>query len=120
MSLDRWGFVRRNRSADAQQALSVLDLPVLTIWGANDLNVDAHRNAQIYHETLAGRHVATRIIVRPEATHGLLKACAYNWQLTEDWTSFAVMRFLVEGRYAYAPGALEEIASWILELSKNQ
>jgi len=120
MAMDRWGFVRGNRSADAQQALSVLDLPVLTIWGANDLNVDAYRNAQMYHEALTGRHVATRIIVWPDATHGLLKAHAYNWQLTEDWTAFAFMRFLVEGRYAYAPGTLEEIASWILEASKGQ
>lgn len=120
MSPDRWGFIRRNRTADAQQALSTLDLPVLAIWGADDLNVDARQSAQIYRDALAGRHAATQIIVWPEATHGLLKTHAYNWQLTQDWTPLAIMRFLAEGRYAYAPGALEEISSWILERSKDQ
>ncbi len=113
MSEDRWRFIRQNREADAREPLSTLDLPLLAIWGAEDLNVDAVRNAAIYREILAKRDVPTRILLWPDATHGLLKAPAYNWQLTEDWSGFAYARFLAEGRHAFAPGALDMIATWI-------
>lgn len=55
----------------------------------------------------------------PEATHGLLKASAYNWQLTDDWSCFAVARFFVEGRHTYAPGALDTITGWIQAKSQD-
>ncbi len=119
MSHDRWGFVQRNRSADARQELSTLDLPLLAFWGADDLNVNAARNAAIYRETLAGRAVSTEIIVWPGATHGLLKARAYNWQLLEDWSAIARVWFLAEGRYAYASGTIAKIADWIAQESKG-
>ncbi|GGH38092.1 hypothetical protein SAMN05444007_11068 [Cribrihabitans marinus] len=113
MSPDRWGFVRRNRGADAREALSRLDLPLLAIWGAEDLNVDADRNASIYRELVAQSDTGRRIIVWPDATHGLLKAAAYNWQLTDDWSWFAKLRFVAEGRYAFAPGALDVVMNWM-------
>ncbi|MEP5152315.1 alpha/beta hydrolase [Planktotalea sp.] len=119
MSRDRWGFNQRNRTADARQALSTLELPLLAIWGADDLNVDAVRNAEIYLEALARRNEATQIIVWPEATHGLLKARSYNWQLTKDWSWFAIMRFLAEGRYAYSPGTINAIAIWVLGVTQD-
>ncbi len=114
MGADRWQFIRLNREADARDALTRLDLPVLAIWGADDLNVDPVRNAAIFRDALSGRDKVTEIIIWPEATHGLLKASAYNWQLAVDWTWFAMVRFLLEGRHAYAPGALDTITGWIL------
>lgn len=120
MSPDRWRFISRNRNLDASEALSALDLPLLAIWGAEDLNVDAAGNATIYRDILAGREVPTRVVVWPEATHGLLKAAGYNWQLTEDWSPFAKLRFIAEGRHAYAPGALDMIADWVLEIDQGR
>ncbi|MEO1110142.1 MAG: alpha/beta hydrolase [Pseudomonadota bacterium] len=113
LSIDRWRFIRENRNADAREALAAFDLPLLAMWGGDDLNVDAARNAAIYRGILAEREDLTRIIVWPNATHGLLKAPAYNWQLTEDWSLSAVIRFLAEGRFAFSPGALDAIADWI-------
>ncbi|MEQ5869122.1 alpha/beta hydrolase [Sagittula sp. NFXS13] len=117
-SPDRWRFIHQNRSADARQALSVLDLPLLAVWGSEDLNVDPHRNAAAFKDSLGLRDAPTRIRIMPDATHGLLKAHAYNWQLSEDWSSYAIGRFLVEGRHAFAPGALDQISDWIRELSE--
>ncbi|ARC90326.1 alpha/beta hydrolase [Rhodovulum sp. MB263] len=119
MTTDRWQFLRRNHSADARGALGRLDLPLLAIWGQDDLNVDASRNAAIYREILAGREDGTRIVLWPKATHGLLKSAAYNWQLTQDWSLFAKLRFVLEGRHAYAPGILDTIMGWIEDRSRD-
>ncbi|NIY78781.1 alpha/beta hydrolase [Celeribacter sp. HF31] len=117
MSPDRWQFIRLNRGADAREALSTLDIPLLALWGAEDLNVDPVRNPEIFRETLGSRpdrtRIPARIVVFPHATHGLLKAPEYNWQLSSDWSRVAVARFLLEGRYAYAPDALNTMFDWI-------
>ncbi|MGB3556008.1 MAG: alpha/beta hydrolase, partial [Jannaschia sp.] len=108
----RWAFIRRNRDADASADLARLDLPILAIWGAEDLNVDAIADAASYRSLLAD-NPAARVLVAPDATHGLLKAGPYNTQLTADWPWWVTARFLVEGRYAFAPGALSQVVDWI-------
>lgn len=113
MSEARWGFIQRNRFADAGLDLRQLSLPLLAVWGANDLNVDALNDAAFYEAALADRHEATRLHVLPDATHGLLKAGPYNYQLVWQWPWHAQLRFLLEGREAYAPGALDLITHWI-------
>lgn len=113
MSQDRWRFIRENRDADARAALARLDLPLFAVWGADDLNVDAENNAATYTDLVAGRNANNRIIIWPDATHGLLKARAYNWQLIEQWSWFATLRFLAEGRHAFAPGSLDAVTEWI-------
>ncbi|QQM33020.1 alpha/beta hydrolase (plasmid) [Martelella lutilitoris] len=118
MPADRWQFIRINRYADARAALARLDLPLLAIWGANDLNVEPERNAAIFGEFVSGRNSHSEIIIWPGATHGLLKSSAYNWQLADDWSRFAIMRFVLEGRHAFAPGALDTITEWILARGK--
>ena len=119
MSADRWQFIQINRYADARAALARLNLPLLAIWGADDLNVDPARNAAIFRALLAGRNSQNEIIIWPEATHGLLKASAYNWQRPDDWSWFAILRFVLEGRHAYAPGALDTITGWILARNRD-
>lgn len=110
---ERWRFLRENRHSDAREALARLDLPLFAVWGAGDLNVDAARDAATYRRLVADRHAATQIILWPEATHGLLRAAPYNWQLVENWSWLAKLRFLLEGRHAYAPGFLTVLTTWI-------
>lgn len=114
LSEARWGFIRRNRLADARSDLERLSLPVLALWGADDLNVDAAHDAAVYQTALGNRHQATSLVVLPDATHGLLKAGPYNYQLVSQWPWHAQLRFLWEGRHAYAPDALDLITDWIL------
>ena len=115
MPRDRWQFVRQNRNADSREALATLDIPLLAIWGADDLNVNPVRNAEIFRELLTDRAELARVVVVPNATHGLLKSSAYSWQLLQDWSHYAVARFLFEGRYAYAPDALGTLFRWVEE-----
>ncbi|WP_404384035.1 alpha/beta hydrolase [Caenispirillum salinarum] len=111
---DRRAFIRRNRTADATDDLRRLRLPLLALWGANDLNVDAAGAARVYRDTAAGNHPANRIVTVPGATHGLLKADRYNTQLVSQWPWYTLGAFLLEGRRAYAPGTLDTILDWIL------
>ncbi|QPH54694.1 alpha/beta hydrolase family protein [Pontivivens ytuae] len=114
MSEARWGFIRRNRAEDARGDLAGLDVPLLAIWGEEDLNVDAEHDAQVYRDLVGGRHPANRVVVVPDATHGLLKAGPYNRQLVSEWSWDMELRFVLEGRHAFADGALEEITGWIV------
>lgn len=113
MSPERWAFVRRNLHEDATHDLKKLEVPVLAMWGAEDLNVNPAVNAEIYRKTVGGNHPANRIDVIPDASHGLLRAVPYNMQLTSEWSWLTTLRFLMEGRDAYAPGALETITEWV-------
>ena len=113
MSPERWAFVRRNLHEDATDELKKLKIPVLALWGADDLNVNPEINADIYRKTVGGNHPANRIEVIPDATHGLLKSTPYNTQLTSQWPWLTTLRFLMEGQHAYAPGVLETITGWV-------
>ena len=109
----RAAFVERNRGSDATDDLAAFDLPLLALWGASDLNVDAVANARDYDRLVAHRHPANRVVIVANATHGLLKAGPYNYQLVEHWPWWATLRFALEGRHAYAPDAIDRIVGWI-------
>lgn len=111
---DRWRFIKRNRSADASKRLQTFSVPLLAVWGAEDLNVDPHRNASIYRELVLKNNEANKVVVLPDATHGLLKSGPYNSQLVSEWGWPTTLRFLLEGRHAFAPGSFDIINSWIL------
>ena len=100
--------------------MTQLNIPLIVIWRANDLNVDAINDATIYERLLTDHNTDARIVVWPNATHGLLKSNAYNWQLIEDWSWLAKLRFIVEERYAFASGSLEAVTTWIFGQSHNK
>lgn len=116
----RWTFIQRNRNEDARDFLGELEIPTLAMWGENDLNVDAANDAAIYRATLLNRHPANDVVVVPNATHGLLKASPYNAQLTSTWPWHTVLRFTMEGRYAWAPGSLDVMIDWITARASPQ
>lgn len=105
MNRDRWAFIQRNRNEDARDYLRQLSIPTLAMWGQDD--------AAIYLEDLVQNHPANRVVIVADATHGLLRASPYNAQLVSDWSFYCVAMFLLQGRYAYAPGAIDQIVDWI-------
>lgn len=114
MSPARWRFVKQAQAEDARPWLARLRIPTLALWGADDLNVDAQANAAAY------RALSTATIhVIPNATHGLLRAPPYNWQLTQTWPVTTKLRFVIAGRRAFAPGALDLISDWVLTQSPS-
>lgn len=118
VTAERLAFIRRNRHADASDAIAQVDAPFLAVWGAEDLNVDPQANAGDYRRQLppSPRH---RIEVLPGATHGLLRADLFGYQLTDAMPWHAKAAFLLLGRKAYAEGAIPLVGDWIVETAKG-
>lgn len=112
MERARFDFVRRNYSADATQDLHSMKAPVLAIWGADDLNVNTVQEAEDYRKIFAGS-TNKSVVVIPNATHTLLRAPLFNYQLVSQWPYWKRFCFLVLGKHSYTPDALEMIIDWI-------
>lgn len=112
MTFERFAFVARNHTADATQSISDMTGPVLAVWGADDLNVDATTDARIYQDNLPDPS-AQRVLIVPNATHGLLRSPIFNYQLTDQWPAYVQAAFVMAGRHAFAPDALDQITEWI-------
>lgn len=113
MSAERLAFVERNRGADARGALAKISVPFLGIFGSEDLNVDPVADAAIYHELAGGLRPENKVIVVDGATHGLLRAPLFNYQLISQWPSWTVLAYVIAGRHAFAPDVWDQMADWI-------
>lgn len=109
----RQDFERRNSLADATKDISGTHTPVLILMGKDDRNVDADETAAVWAKTLpAGTLRCIRKL--PGATHGLLRSEWFDYQLSSQWPFWKQGLFLLSGKYAYSPGALRTVSSWIL------
>jgi uncharacterized protein len=113
MSAERWAFVGRNQESDARTALARISVPFLGIFGSEDLNVDPVGDAAIYRELAEPLRPENKVLVIEGATHGLLRAPLFNYQLLSQWPSWTVLAYVVAGRYAFVPGVWDQTASWI-------
>lgn len=114
MDATRFKFVADAYWENSTETLSGMKGPLLAIWGEGDQNVDAHANSVIYKEQLAPLSEERKVIVVPNATHGLLRADLYNYQLSSDWPWYLQYIFLSEGRNAFAPESISQIINWII------
>lgn len=114
MSDDRFYFVVQNYLSDSSQYLPHMNGRVLAMFGELDLNVDAPKNACLYR-TLLGNHVDKTVTLFPNASHGLLKAPFFNYQLDNQWPWWKQMLFIYQGQDSYSPDALNYLTSWITE-----
>lgn len=112
MTLDKFDFVVKNYLSDSSLDLPNMNGRVLAVWGANDLNVDAQLNACRYQSILATNSQAS-VFVLPNASHGLLRAPEFNYQLENDWPAWRQWHFLWSGRNAYYADGLKLITAWI-------
>lgn len=115
ISRDRFGFIQRNIDADMRPFLNTLALPVLTMSGAQDLNVDADESVQTFIDTLSGQNPLSHVLRVTGATHSLLDARYFNYQLIDQWPCHIYLRFLLSGRKAYATDVAESLERWILD-----
>lgn len=112
-SEERFGFVRRNFTANSEEALSQTSAPFLVLHGANDLNVDAVSDHQRFRELLGSRNPATEFHLFANATHALLDADLFNYQLPSQMPFWSKWAYLALGREAYANGVLAALSGWI-------
>lgn len=113
METDRFRFVAAAYWENSTDLLSGMTGPVLAIWGDADLNVDARSDAEIYRDRLAPLSETRRVELVPNATHGLLRADLFNFQLASQWPWHKQVLFVGMGRRAYAEHSIDQIANWI-------
>jgi len=113
MDPDRLQFVANAYWEDSTDAIASMQGPVLAIWGEQDLNVDARTDATIFTEQLAPLSDQRSVVMVPNATHGLLRADLFNYQLPSDWPWYLEYLFIGMGRDAFAPQSLDQITQWI-------
>ncbi|CAG9294944.1 alpha/beta hydrolase family protein [Celerinatantimonas diazotrophica] len=92
--------------------------PLLALWGKADRNVDPIWNANRYRALLANR-ANTEIKIIPKATHGLLNANLFNYQLPSDWPVYKEGLFIYLGRKSYVPGVWTFISNWIKKATRT-
>lgn len=108
----RQDFERRNCLADATDSISEMYTPVLILMGQDDRNVDPNETVMVWDRTLPS-HTPRCIRIVGGATHGLLRSKWFDYQLISQWPLWKQGLFLLLGRYAYSPGALDIILCWI-------
>lgn len=106
-------FERRNALSDARQDIAAQRVPVMVLMGAQDLNVSSQETLTVWSRLLPEETSRCLRDVKG-ATHGLLRAKWFNYQLSEQWPRWTQWGFLAAGQSAYAPGALDAISEWIL------
>ena len=111
-------FVVNNYLADATTDLSAVRSPMLAVFGDQDLNVDALKEAVIYERLLADSHPASQVHIWPDATHGLTKAGWFNQQLASQTPLRSQVYALFAGRHIFAPGVIDFLSSWIQAQSR--
>jgi pimeloyl-ACP methyl ester carboxylesterase len=114
----RYGFIAKNWHADAEADLAKIDIPVLAVFGQDDLNVDIADSISVYKKVFAGRSANLLTIKEFEgATHGLMHSWLWN---TQHPNFLHVMMIDVFGENMFADNALDEITSWIKQQSKDE
>lgn len=119
LSEDRFRFARLNYREDARNDIAGLTLPVLVLSGAEDLNADPYETVSVWRSRLEGVHPRSRFRVVPKATHALLSANLYNYQLPDQWPLSAQVRYILSGRDAFAADVLDTLTDWIGDFAGN-
>ena len=108
----RADFERRNAMADARQAIAQLRIPTLVLSGMEDLNVDPTYTQETW-QTLLPEATARCLKPVANASHGLLRANLFNYQLPSQWPAWKQALYFALGDFAYSPGVIRTLVSWI-------
>lgn len=107
-------FERRNAHADVTKEIVDVQTPVMILMGRDDRNVDPDETLAVWAKTLP---LSTQRCLRkiPGATHGLLRSRWFDYQLPSQFPLWKQALFLLSGRYAYSPDALNALSPWIID-----
>ncbi len=107
MSRERFAFVLRNYTSDAAADYPKINIPMLLLWGENDLNVDAKKEFMRWTKK-PNKNVTVKLI--PDATHGLLKAEYFAGQHVSfsQW-----LRLMWLQQDALAPQFIPAVLDWL-------
>lgn len=109
-----WRWTVRNIDANARDDLRQLDIPVLAIWGDNDIYVDPEEGLREYREALmaAGRS-DFQLVLFERANHSIMKADTRaieheGWGLAEK-----VFNYVILEEDAFAPSYFDLLTGWL-------
>ncbi|QZA78418.1 alpha/beta hydrolase [Deefgea tanakiae] len=113
LSAKRYHFIALNIEANSSQQLAALQIPLLAIWGQDDLNVDAKANAQTFAALLNVKNNSKhQAVVVPQADHTMLNSSVFSMQLSSEWTWWMTVRYFIAADGAFAPAFLPLIVDW--------
>ena len=116
MSEERFNFVKKNISSDAEQDLKKTRCPIFGVFGAEDLNVDYAESHQTYERILSKNNTDNyQLKIYPEAEHGLLKSKYFN--AMHPGIGFLIKLELF-GRRAFVEDVLSDISAFVIQHSK--
>jgi dienelactone hydrolase len=116
MSEDRFRFVQKNISSDAEEDLKNIRCPIFGVFGAEDLNVDFEESHQIYKRILSQSNTHNyQLKIYPKATHGLLKSKHFNY--LNPGVDFLV-KFKIFGKRAFVKDVLNDMGEFVDQNSK--
>jgi len=116
MNEERFYFVKKNISSDAEQDLKNIRCPIFGVFGAEDLNVDFEESYQTYERIFSTNNTDNyQLKIYPEAEHGLLKSKHFS-------TMHLGIGFLIKlelfGKRAFVKDVLSDISAFVIHNSK--
>jgi len=116
MNEERFHFIKKNISSDAEEDLKNIQCPIFAVFGAEDLNVDFKETHQIYERIFSKNNANNyQLKIYPKATHGLLKSKYFN-TLNPGLGFLLKLEFF--GNRAFVKYVLNDISKFISENSK--
>jgi alpha-beta hydrolase superfamily lysophospholipase len=114
----RYGFIAKNWAVDAESDLAKIDIPVLAVFGKEDLNVDIADSISLYKKAFEGSSSKLLTIKEFEgATHGLMHSWFWN---TQHPGILHVLMIDFFGKNMFADNTLNDITSWIEQQTKDE
>ena len=115
MDKQRWNFVRLNIDTDARPSLLQMKIPVLAIFGGNDLNVDVKHSAQTYeHIKTAANNPDVTIRVFDNADHALYRSSEKRLRGAGAADIWYLIKIGFQGANAFAPDYIDSTVEWAL------
>ena len=116
MSEERFYFVKKNISSDAEQDLKNIRCPIFGVFGAKDLNVDFEESHQTYERIFSTNNTDNyQLKIYPEAEHGLLKSKYFSdLHLGIGF----LIRLELFGKQAFVKDILIDLSEFIIQNSK--
>ena len=115
MSKAWFGFAKRNVTEDATRHLADIEIPVLAIFGEDDLNIDVKDSVAVYRRMFeSNSRVDFDYRVFADATHQLWKSSYANEQVPG---LYEVVLMNVLDDDLFADGALDTLSDFVAEQS---
>jgi hypothetical protein len=116
MNEERFYFVKKNISSDAEQDLKNIRCPIFGVFGAEDLNVDFEESHQTYERIFSTNNTDNyQLKIYPEAEHGLLKS--KHFSAMNPGIGFLIKLELF-GKRAFVKDVLSDISTFVIQNSK--